>query len=90
MRYLIALVVVVMALSPVAVSADTLFMPALQNGTRDWFTTADVLAWINETHNVMPVYCAAIRDNVFESCTVQQAMPLTLTWSDELGKVIAK
>ena len=90
MRYLIALVIVVMALSPMVASADTLFMPALQNGVRDWFTTADVVRWSNDAGNVMPIYCTAIRDGVYESCTVNQAQPLTLVWSDELGKVIAK
>jgi hypothetical protein len=90
MRYLILLVVIVMALSPLAASADTLFMPALNAGTRDWFTTADVLAWSAEAQNVMPIYCTELRPGVFESCIVEQAQPLTLVWSDEQGKVIAK
>ena len=90
MRYLMLLVIVVMALVPVAASADTLFMPALNAGVRDWFTVADVVAWSAEANNVMPIACNEYRPGVFVECTVQQAQPLTLTWSDELGRVIAK
>ena len=90
MRYVILLTVVVMALIPMAVQADTVFIPQAHNGPRDWFTVSDVLAWIDETNNVMPVYCYGPKVDTFTSCTVVQAQPLTLTWDNTLGKVVAK
>ncbi len=90
MRTMIALTVIVLALSPIAASADTVFMPSINAGVRDWFTTADVLAWSAEAQNVMPIYCTAIRPDVYQSCIVKQAKMLTLIWDNDLGKVIAK
>jgi hypothetical protein len=90
---LLVLVVLVAMLLPVAASADNLYLPSLQNGTRDWFTVGDVVAWSNAAGNVMPIGCTAIATQpelLFTSCTVSQAQPLTLVWSDAAGKVVAQ
>lgn len=89
-RILLTVAVVVMALIPMAVQAETVFIPQAHNGQRDWFTVGDVLAWIDEAQNVMPVYCYGPAVDTFTSCTVVQAQPLTLVWSNELGKVVAQ
>jgi hypothetical protein len=93
MKPLMIVLVLVLALLPVAASADNLYLPSLQNGPRDWFTVADVLAWSNATGNVMPISCTAVTaqpELLFTSCTVSQAQPLTLVWSVEAGKVVAQ
>lgn len=89
LRNLVLVIVVVAALLPMAVSADTLFIPQAHNGVRNWFTVQDVLNWIAETHNVMPVTCIEVRPGIFETCTVDQAQPMTLVWDDVAGKVVA-
>ena len=89
MRTLIVLVAIVLTLIPVAASAETIFMPQLQNGVRDWFTVQDVANWIAETQNVMPVHCYGPSVDIYTSCTVIQAKPLTLTWDNVQGKVVA-
>lgn len=90
LRNLVLVIVVVVALLPMAVQADTLFIPQAHNGVRNWFTTQDVANWIAETGNVMPVTCNAVRPGIFETCTVDQAQPLTLIWDNSLGKVVAQ
>jgi hypothetical protein len=93
MKPLMIVLVLVLALLPVAASADNLYLPSLQNGPRDWFTVADVLAWSNANNNVMPIACNAVQTQpelLFTSCTVSQAQPLTLVWSDAAGKVVAQ
>jgi hypothetical protein len=90
---LLVLVVLVAMLLPVAASADNLYLPSLQNGPRDWFGVADVLAWSNANNNVMPIGCTAIATQpelLFTSCTVSQAQPLTLVWDATQGKVVAQ
>jgi hypothetical protein len=93
MKPLMIVLVLVLALLPVAASADSLYLPSLQNGPRDWFTVADVLAWSNANNNVMPIGCTAVQTQpelLFTSCIVSQAQPLTLVWSDAAGKVVAQ
>jgi hypothetical protein len=90
MRVVMIMVVLALVLVPVAVSADSIFLPTLQSGVRDWFTVADVLRWSSEAHNVMPIYCTESAPGIFTTCTVVQAQPLTLTWDNELGKVVAQ
>ena len=87
-------VAVLVAMLPMAASAESIFIPQVHNGVRDWFTVADVLTWIAETNNVMPVSCVADafdgEEPIFRECTVVQAQPLTLMWDDTLGKVVAQ
>lgn len=87
-------VAVFVAVLPMAASAESIFIPQAHNGAKDWFTTGDVLTWIAETNNVMPVSCVAVafdgEEPIFRECTVVQAQPLTLVWSNELGKVVAQ
>ncbi len=93
MKSAIVVVVILTLLLPMAASADNLYLPSLQNGPRDWFTVADVLAWSNTAGNVMPISCTAVQTQpelLFTSCVVSQAQPLTLVWSDEAGKVVAQ
>lgn len=89
-RSLFFVLVILLALLPVAVSADSVFLPALAAGVRDWFTVSDVVQWSAAQGNVMPIWCVEARPGIFTTCTVQQAQPLTLVWSNELGKVVAK
>lgn len=90
LRNLVLVIVVVAALLPMAVQADTLFIPQAHNGVRNWFTQQDVVNWIASSGNVMPVTCIEVRPGIFETCTVDQAQPLTLIWDNSLGKVVAK
>ena len=90
LRNLVLVIVVVAALLPMAVSADTLFIPQAHNGVRNWFTVQDVVNWIAASGNVMPVTCIEVRPGIFETCTVDQAQPMTLIWDNSLGKVVAK
>jgi hypothetical protein len=93
MKPLMIVLVLVFALLPVAASADNLYLPSLQNGPRDWFTVADVLAWSNANGNVMPIGCTAVQtlpELLFTSCVVSQAQPLTLVWDAMQGKVVAQ
>ena len=90
LRNLVLVIVVVAALLPMAVQADTLFIPQAHNGVRNWFTQQDVINWIASSGNVMPVTCSAVRPGIFETCTVDQAQPLTLVWDNALGKVVAR
>ena len=89
LRKVMFVTVVVAALLPMAVSAEVVFIPQAHNGVRDWFTVTDVTNWIAETHNVMPVTCIEVKPGIFETCTVDQAQPLTLVWDDVAGKVVA-
>lgn len=87
------LVVLVALLLPAVASADNVYLPAVQNGIRNWFTVADVVAWSQAAGNVMPISCTAIQTQpelLFTSCTVSQAQPLTLVWDDVTGKVVAQ
>lgn len=90
MKRMMLLVVLVALLLPVAASAESVFLPSVQNGPRDWFTVSDVLKWIDETGNVMPVYCYGPMPDIYTSCTVVQAQPLTLVWDAVAGKVVAQ
>ena len=90
LRNLVLVIVVVAALLPMAVQADTLFIPQAHNGVRNWFTQQDVVNWIASSGNVMPVTCIEVRPGIFETCTVDQAQPLTLVWDNALGKVVAR
>ena len=90
LRKVMFVTVVVAALLPMAVSAEVVFIPQAHNGVRDWFTVTDVTNWIAETHNVMPVTCIEVKPGIFETCTVDQAQPLTLVWDNALGKVVAR
>ena len=83
-------VAVLVAMLPMAASAESIFIPQAHNGVRDWFEVSDVLAWIAETNNVMPVYCYGPSTDIYTSCTVVQAQPVTLVWDNSLGKVVAR
>lgn len=92
LRTLVLVIVVVMAMVPAAVQAESIFIPQAHNGVRDWFTVADILRWNAENANVMPISCVAVRTEpevLFTECAVIQAQPLTLTWDDTQGKVVA-
>lgn len=89
-RALVGLAIVALVLIPATVQAETVFMPQMHNGPRNWFTVADVLNWSAAANNVMPITCTATQPGIFTSCTVQQAQPLTLVWDVVQGKVVAK
>ncbi len=89
-RALVVLAIVAMVLVPATVRAETVFLPSVQNGPRDWFTVADVVNWSADHGNVMPISCIAVQPDIFTSCTVQQAQPLTLVWDAAQGKVVAQ
>ena len=89
----LVLVVLVALLLPVAASAESVFLPSVQNGPRDWFTVGDVVAWSAAAENVMPISCTVVQTQpelLFNACTVEQAQPLTLVWDAVAGKVVAQ
>lgn len=68
----------------------TVFLPSIQNGQRDWFTTQDVVAWSAKHENVMPIWCTEVQPGTYTSCTVVQAQPLTLVWDNVAGEVVTR
>lgn len=93
LRFLVGIMTMVLVISPAVASADSVFLPTVQNGAGDLFTVNDVLVWIEETGNVMPLDCHVIADTprlLFDYCIVQGAQPQMLVWDWKQGKLVAQ